>query len=78
MDLAEGEDGIDGGTKVTGFDFPGRTQKCTLCGKRPENCRCKCGWCGEPKWSLKNNYWEHHKCHKVSQFYGRNGAVRGL
>lgn len=38
-------------------------QRCTLCGKRPEYCRCKCSWCTNPLWEqVKGAGWVRHVC----------------
>jgi hypothetical protein len=44
----------------TGYESSGR--RCTLCGKLVAACRCKCTWCGAPKWQLTGGEWTHHIC----------------
>ena len=37
-------------------------QKCTLCGKPPRLCECKCTWCGNRLWKHEGWAYVHHVC----------------
>ena len=50
----------------------GKQSRCTLCSKHVTKCKCRCTWCGGPKWFVNGwNEWHHHVCNN-SQRHAAN------